>query len=141
MRILITILVFVLAGWLWQKRNQELKADELRIQLIDVRSQAVQSKAIAEGRLSNKLTERYYYAQLGWIRQKTDAVSSTLSAKPPDPKMADEASVLTEITQRLGAVEQSLVASADPEILASVTKTLIDLISRLNAVERRLLGG
>jgi tRNA/tmRNA/rRNA uracil-C5-methylase (TrmA/RlmC/RlmD family) len=131
----------MLASGLWfvsQQRHKAINAEELRIQLIDLRSQAVQTQLVARLLPATGLTRHYPHQQLALLQEQTETIVAELSKRSAEPRVRHQLAEAAQLAQQIRDIERQLT-SADGETVARNKAALDSLARRLVVLEEALV--
>ena len=105
--------------------TSRLDSPELRITLVELRSQAAQMALIAEALLSNGATFNYFQAQLSLLGEKTEEIKQKLKNAKTKSQLREKTSDANTFSQQINDDLIALLAS--PEDHQKVRATAQDL--------------
>jgi hypothetical protein len=136
------IAVTVAAGFLiaaFTQTNKPAGRENLKIQLTELRSQAVQSALLAETVLSRTTTAAYIEGQLSFVRDKTDETLDTLKAAKPESGLRPFFATAYALGDNLRNELSILLASyQDDARVNTAASNLRNLLQQMLALEANL---
>jgi hypothetical protein len=82
----VVVLVLVIGGgalWLWMRQSGGVSKPELKIALVELRSQAVHGILLSETALSRSATASYHSAQLSLLQEKNKQTTDAIAKQRP----------------------------------------------------------